>query len=102
MMPFKKCPICGGELIQKEVEKVVRGGNHTAILRVAAEVCLHCGERLYSPDDVTRFEEIRGKLERQETAEFQAVGQSFQVVCRLAATSRRLRRSGPDDPILKK
>jgi YgiT-type zinc finger domain-containing protein len=80
MIPFKKCPVCGGELMQKEVEKVVRGGNHTAILRVMAEVCLHCGERLYSRDDVTRFEEIRRKLERQETAEFLPVGQFFQVV----------------------
>jgi len=79
MMPFSQCPVCGGELVQKEVEKLLRGGNHTAILRVQVEVCLHCGERLYSRDNVTRFEEIRQKLERQETAEFQPVGQSFQV-----------------------
>jgi YgiT-type zinc finger domain-containing protein len=80
MMPFRKCPVCGGELIQKEVEKVVRGGNDTAIVRVVAEVCLRCGERLYSREDVTRFEEIRRKLERQETGEFRPVGKSFQVV----------------------
>jgi YgiT-type zinc finger domain-containing protein len=80
MMPFEKCPVCGGELIRKDVEKLLRGGNHTAIVRVAAEVCLHCGARLYSRDDVTKFEEIRGKLERQETSEFQPLGQSFQVV----------------------
>ncbi len=80
MMPFEQCPVCGGELIQKEVEKLLRGGNHTAIVRVAAEVCLHCDERLYSAADVSRVEEIRGKLERQETSEFQPLGQSFQVV----------------------
>ena len=80
MRPFEKCPVCGGELVQKEVEKLLRGGNHTAILRLAAEVWLHCGERLYSRGDVTRFEEIRRKLERQETGEFQPVGQSFNVV----------------------
>ncbi len=79
MMPFKKCPVCGGELTQKEVEKLLRGGNHTAIVRVTAEVCLHCGERLYSANDASRFEEIRGKLERQETSEFQPLGRSFQV-----------------------
>jgi YgiT-type zinc finger domain-containing protein len=45
MMPFTKCPICGGELETKEVEKIVRGGKHTSILNVSAEVCLHCGEK---------------------------------------------------------
>jgi YgiT-type zinc finger domain-containing protein len=79
MMLFKQCPVCGGELVEKEVEKILHGGNHTAILRVKAEVCLHCGERLYALEDVTRFEEIRQKLARQETAQFQPVGQSFQI-----------------------
>ena len=46
MKPLDKCPVCGGELVEKEVEKVLRGGNHTAVLPVQAEVCLHCGERL--------------------------------------------------------
>lgn len=80
MNPFEKCPVCGGELVEKEVEKLLRGGIHTAVLRVHAEVCLHCGERLYPPETVRRFEEIRGKLERQETAGFQPMGKSFQVV----------------------
>lgn len=79
MKPFEKCPVCGGDLAEKEVEKLLRGGPHTAVLLVRAEVCLHCGERLYSQDTVRRFEEIRGKLERQETAGFQPIGQSFQV-----------------------
>jgi len=80
MMPFKKCPICGGELVEKEVEKLLRGGVHTAVLNVCAEVCLHCGERLYSQEAVRRFEEIRGKLERQETEDLKPMGLSFQVV----------------------
>jgi YgiT-type zinc finger domain-containing protein len=79
-MAFDKCPVCGGELVEKEVEKLLRGGVHTAVLRVRAEVCLHCGERLYSQETVRRFEEIRAKLERQETADFEPLGQSFQVV----------------------
>lgn len=80
MMSFEKCPVCGGELAEKEVEKLLRGGVHTAVLKVHAEVCLHCGERLYSQETVRRFEEIRAKLERQETADFQPLGLSFQVV----------------------
>lgn len=80
MMPFKECPVCGGELIEKEVEKLLRGGENTAVLRVSAEVCLHCGERLYSQETVRHFEEIRAKLKRKETADFKALGRSFQVV----------------------
>lgn len=66
--------------MQKEVEKLLRGGIHTALLRVRAEVCLRCGERLYSQEIVRRFEEIRAKLERQETDDFKPMGKSFQVV----------------------
>jgi YgiT-type zinc finger domain-containing protein len=69
------------ELVEKEVEKLLRGGAHTAVLRVKAEVCLRCGERLYSQETVRRFEEIRSKLRRQETAEFRPMGLSFEVVC---------------------
>jgi YgiT-type zinc finger domain-containing protein len=79
MIPFEKCPVCGGELIEREVEKLLRGGAHTAVLKVMAEVCLHCGERLYSEETVKKFKEIRAKLERQETGEFQLLGQSFKV-----------------------
>ncbi len=77
--PFDKCPICGGELEEKVVEKLLKGGVNTAIIKVKAEVCLHCGERLYSQETVKRFEEIRRKLERKEVASFQPVGQSFEV-----------------------
>ncbi|PKO23542.1 MAG: YgiT-type zinc finger domain-containing protein [Chloroflexi bacterium HGW-Chloroflexi-1] len=80
MMPFGKCPVCGGELVEKTVEKLLRGGIHTAAVTVRAEVCLSCGERLYSQETVKHFEQIRAKLERQEVAEFQPLGRSFQVV----------------------
>jgi YgiT-type zinc finger domain-containing protein len=79
MMPFNKRPVCGGEMVEKNVEKLLRGGVHTAVLKVRAEVCLHCGERLYSQETVKWFEQIRAKLERQEVADFQPWRQSFQV-----------------------
>ncbi|MEK7405190.1 MAG: YgiT-type zinc finger protein [Acidobacteriota bacterium] len=79
MMPFEKCPVCGGELARKEVEKLLRGGNNMAAVRVTAEVCLRCGERLYSPETVQRFEAVKVKLERNETAELQPLGISFEV-----------------------
>lgn len=77
--PFERCSVCGGELVQKKVEKLLRGGNHTAVLEVEAEVCLRCGERLYSSATVRHFEEVRAKLERQELDEFQPLGRSFKV-----------------------
>ena len=80
MMPFSKCPVCGGEMVEKDVEKLLRGGIHTAVLTVRAEVCLRCGERLYAQETVRRFEQIRMKLESQELADFQPLGQSFQVI----------------------
>ncbi len=79
MAPFEKCPVCGGELMERQVEKLLRGGRHTASITVPADVCLHCGERLYTSEVVKKFEEIRIKLERQETGEFQPIGQTFEV-----------------------
>ena len=80
MKPFEKCPVCGGELVKKEVEKLLRGGINTAIMKVKADVCLRCGERLYSEETVRRFEEVRRKLERDDVSTFRRLGQSFQVV----------------------
>lgn len=79
MMLFDKCPVCGGEMVEKDVEKLLRGGIHTAVVKVRAEVCLKCGERLYSTATIRRFEQIRAKLERQEVADSQPLGRSFQV-----------------------
>ncbi len=73
------CHACGGPLIEKRVEKLLRGGVHTAVVEVDAEVCERCGEQLFSPETVRQFEDIRGKLTKQETAEFVPIGQSFQV-----------------------
>jgi YgiT-type zinc finger domain-containing protein len=80
MLPFSRCPVCGGEMVEKEVEKLLRGGRHIAVVTIRAEVCQHCGERLYSKETITHFEQIRAKLARQEVAEFQPLGQSFQVM----------------------
>ncbi|WP_133513013.1 YgiT-type zinc finger protein [Candidatus Thiosymbion oneisti] len=79
MRPFEKCPVCGGEVETKQVEKLLRGGRNTVSMKVAAEVCLHCGERLYAEDVVKSFEEIRGKLRKQEFSCLKMLGQSFTV-----------------------
>jgi len=78
-MPFERCPVCGGDLVERDVEKILRGGCNTAVLRVCAEICLRCGVRMYSQEAVRRFEQIRARLERQETEDFRAIGVSYQV-----------------------
>ena len=79
MKLFDKCPLCGGELVEKEVEKLLKGGGNTAAIRVKAEVCLHCGERLYSAYTISRFEEVRKRLECDEVDEFEPIGKSYKV-----------------------
>jgi len=79
MKPFDKCPVCGGELVEKEMEKLLRGGRNTAVVKVCAHVCLHCGERLYSEETIRRFEDIRSKLRHQQTSAFRPMGKSFEV-----------------------
>jgi YgiT-type zinc finger domain-containing protein len=80
MEHLEQCPICGGELMTKEVTKLLKGGGNTATIRVQADVCLSCGERLYAVETVQRFDEIRLKLKRQDVDEFEPTGRAFQVV----------------------
>lgn len=79
MEPIDRCPVCSGDVITKEVEQLVRGGDDVAIVRVQADVCVQCGERLFSPETIRQLEEIQRKLERHETAEFVPLGKSYQV-----------------------
>ncbi|MCH7964318.1 MAG: YgiT-type zinc finger protein [Bacteroidetes bacterium] len=79
MKPFDKCPICGNDIVEKEVEKLLRDGNNTAVANVRAEVCLHCGERLYSKEQVLLFEQIRAKHSSGETQDYRHLGNLYQV-----------------------
>ena len=79
MKPFNKCPICGNDIVEKEIEKLLRGGNNTAVVKIHAWVCLHCGERLYFEEQVRIFENIRSKLARDETQDYLHLGKSYQV-----------------------
>ena len=85
MTPFEKCPVCGGEVVRKRTEKLLRGGVNLATVTVEAEVCLHCEERMYSADTIRSFAHIRTKLELQEVEEFEPIGTSFRVSVRLSA-----------------
>ena len=80
MKLIDKCVFCGGELEEKEVTELVKGGSNIAILKVNALVCQRCGERFYEGEAIKLFEEIRAKLKAQETECLKPVGQSFEVV----------------------
>jgi len=77
LCPAPSAPASGSS--EKEVEKLLMGGSNTAILRVNADVCLHCGERLYRPETVTHFEEIREKLSNEDVGEFEPIGKTYEV-----------------------
>ena len=79
MKSSKKCPVCSGKLESKQVQKLLKGSGNTVSLKVEAEVCLQCGERLYTEEIIKSFEEIRDKLRKKEFSNLKTLGQSFTV-----------------------
>jgi len=79
LLPFYKCPVCNGEMVKKDVEKLLKGGSHIASIKVKADVCTGCGERLYPQETISLFEKIRKKLKLEQVETFQPVGQFFVV-----------------------
>ncbi|ACK71605.1 conserved hypothetical protein [Gloeothece citriformis PCC 7424] len=76
---MNKCFFCSGNLGEKQVTEIVRGGGNTATLKVKALVCQCCDERYYHTDVVRQFEEIKAKLKTQKTEDFKLVGQAFEI-----------------------
>ena len=66
-------------MVAKEVEKLLRGSANIAAVSAPAEVCLHCGEQLYSAETVSRFQQVRAKLSCHGVADLKPLGQSFQT-----------------------
>jgi YgiT-type zinc finger domain-containing protein len=79
MLPIDKCVVCNGDLLETKVTEIIKGGGNTATLQVNALVCQNCGERFYHGDTIRKFENIKLKLERQETQDLIPVGQSFEL-----------------------
>jgi YgiT-type zinc finger domain-containing protein len=60
-----KCPRCGGTLEHdREVEKPLVQGDDVALVRVLADVCTQCGERLFRPEVVEWMQRVRDALRR--------------------------------------
>lgn len=64
---------------RKKVEKLLKDKGVTAILKINAEVCLHCGERLYAPEVIARFKDVRGKLKEGRIKYFTEIGKTYQA-----------------------
>ncbi|WP_456475867.1 YgiT-type zinc finger protein [Candidatus Pyrohabitans sp.] len=71
------CPICGGDVVVKEVEKMVKGGNNVAIIKVKAGVCSKCGERIYSKETHEKIQRVRKELKEGLTNNFEPVGCTY-------------------------
>ena len=52
---------------------------HLAPVTVEAEVCLRCGERLYSRETALRLEQVRQRLVENKVEPFKPLGVSFQI-----------------------
>lgn len=72
-----QCPICGSPLAHETVEKLLRGGNNIAALRVQAGVCKKCGEIVFDAPTHQRFERVRHQLEQEQLDEFTLIGRAF-------------------------
>ena len=79
-MPNVKCPSCGSNRIElKNIIHTINGGNNTAMIDVQIETCQMCGEMLFTPDQVRKFEDIKSKLEHGITENFIPVGKNFRI-----------------------
>ena len=66
MASFDRCPVCGGPIVEREVEKGLRGGVVRETVRMRTDVCLKCGERLYTPDAAQRLKNTGSGLDARE------------------------------------
>jgi len=61
-----KCPICGGDTKEDivEVQEMIEGEVYI-IKGVKAEVCVQCGESMYSLEEMRRIEKVREKIKNR-------------------------------------
>jgi YgiT-type zinc finger domain-containing protein len=62
LLPLK-CPLCGGAIIEQEVNHKIKGGGKLVVLKIRAQTCSKCAEQFYSLDSVKKLERIKAQLE---------------------------------------
>lgn len=73
------CPICGGDVVVKEVEKIIKGGDDALFLKVQAGVCLKCGERIYDKETQEEFQRLRKALAERKLEDVERVGNTYRM-----------------------
>ena len=76
---ISECAICGGKAADKEIEEIVRGGKHTAIVNLRAKVCSQCGEKYFTVKQVRHLEKIAEDLKMNRTNDYLKSGITFRV-----------------------
>jgi YgiT-type zinc finger domain-containing protein len=77
---------CGiGKIYTKKVEKILKSNDNTAIVKVNAGVCDHCGERYYAPETIRLFEKVKQELKNKESKQLIPIGISYAVPSQLSA-----------------
>ena len=74
-----KCVNCCGDVVEENVDVLLRGGGDVAVVSVAAGVCQRCGERYYDLDTARKLDEVQLKLKRRETTGLKPIGRSYEV-----------------------
>ena len=59
---------------------MLKGGTDSAVIEVTIGVCLKCGEHVYTPEIIKRFEEIKEKLKNHAVEDFKRIGNTYEVV----------------------
>jgi YgiT-type zinc finger domain-containing protein len=73
----KNCPVCGGLVVIRQVQKLVSGGNDVAALNLRAGVCTKCGERLYDVETHRQIEVVRNNLLKKDYGALRKVGSVY-------------------------
>lgn len=76
---INRCSICGGELAEDIVGKLLRGGGNVASIKVKARVCRKCGDIVYDATTIQKFQAIRETQERNDVADFSLLGKAYAV-----------------------
>ena len=71
------CPVCGGEVIVKDITRMVKGGDNALVMKVEAGVCHKCGEEIFDYDTLQRIEKARKDLMENKTEQFKKIGNLY-------------------------
>jgi YgiT-type zinc finger domain-containing protein len=72
---LSRCARCGSnDLEDRDVEKLVRGGDDVAAVRVRATVCHRCGERYFPEEAIRVLDQTRHDLAEGKMGGFRTLG----------------------------